>query len=130
MGVVRTIREELKPIHEIFVCEMGARYVGEIKEDCDLVHPHHGLITSIGPQHLDTFGSLENIQNEQNNTGADTQRNGDGICILVQIQLFTESHVNRNVSSGRSSEECHDTGILYAFEYQWIWVLFDVQEYD
>ena len=62
MGIVITIRKFMKPSHEIFVCEMGARYVGEIKEDCDLVHPHHGLITSIGPQHLDTFGSLENIQ--------------------------------------------------------------------
>ncbi len=62
MGIVITIRKFLKPTHEIFVCEMGARYVGEIKEDCDLVHPHHGLITSIGPQHLDTFGSMENIQ--------------------------------------------------------------------
>ena len=62
MGIVITIRKMLKPTHEIFVCEMGARYVGEIKEDCDLVHPQHGLITSIGPQHLDTFGSLENIQ--------------------------------------------------------------------
>lgn len=62
MGIVITIRKFLKPTHEIFVCEMGARYVGEIKEDCDLVHPHHGLITSIGPQHLDTFESMENIQ--------------------------------------------------------------------
>ena len=41
---------------------MGVRYVGEIKEICDLVHPHHGVITSIGPQHLDTFGSLDNIK--------------------------------------------------------------------
>ncbi|MBQ6388902.1 MAG: UDP-N-acetylmuramoyl-tripeptide--D-alanyl-D-alanine ligase [Mogibacterium sp.] len=62
MGVVITIRKFMKPSHQIFVCEMGARYVGEIKEICDLVHPHHGLITSIGPQHLDTFGSLENIK--------------------------------------------------------------------
>ncbi len=62
MGVVITIRKFLKPSHQIFVCEMGARYVGEIKEICDLVHPQHGIITSIGPQHLDTFGSLENIK--------------------------------------------------------------------
>ncbi len=62
MGVVITIRTMMKPTHEVFVCEMGARYVGEIKELCDLVHPHHGIIASIGPQHLDTFGSLENIQ--------------------------------------------------------------------
>ena len=62
MGVVITIRKFMKPSHEIFVCEMGARYVGEIKEICDIVHPQHGMITSIGPQHLDTFGSIENIQ--------------------------------------------------------------------
>ena len=62
MGVVITIRKFMKPSHQIFICEMGARYVGEIKEICDLVHPHHGMITSIGPQHLDTFGGIENIK--------------------------------------------------------------------
>lgn len=61
MGVVRTIREQMKPTHEVFVCEMGAKYVNDIKEICDLVHPEFGVITSIGPQHLETFGSLENI---------------------------------------------------------------------
>ncbi len=62
MGVVRTIRESLKPTHEIFICEMGARHVGDIKEICDIVHPHHGVITSVGPQHLETFKSIENVR--------------------------------------------------------------------
>ncbi len=62
LGITRTIREHLKPSHEIFLCEMGARRVGEIKEICELAHPHLGIITSIGPQHLDTFKSIENIQ--------------------------------------------------------------------
>ena len=61
MGVVKTIREQMKSTHEIFVCEMGARKVGEIKEICDIVHPQDGLITSIGPQHLETFFSMDNI---------------------------------------------------------------------
>ena len=63
MGVVRTIREQLRPSHEIFVCEMGARHVGDIKEICDIVHPKHGVITSIGPQHLETFFTMDNIRN-------------------------------------------------------------------
>ena len=63
MGVVRTIRGSLKRTHEIFVCEMGARHVGDIKEICDIVHPQHGVITSIGPQHLETFFNMENIKN-------------------------------------------------------------------
>ena len=32
MGVVRTINEKLKPINNVFVCEMGAKYIGDIKE--------------------------------------------------------------------------------------------------
>lgn len=62
LGVTRTVREHLNPAHEIFICEMGARRVGEIKEICDIVHPAHGIITSVGPQHLETFFSMENIQ--------------------------------------------------------------------
>jgi len=62
MGVVMTIRNSLKATHEIFICEMGAKKVGEIKEICDIVYPHHGVITSIGPQHLETFKSLENVK--------------------------------------------------------------------
>lgn len=63
MGVVRTIRNDLQNVHEIFVCEMGARHVGDIKEICDIVHPDDGIITSIGHQHLETFHTLDNIIN-------------------------------------------------------------------
>ncbi|MCR5735547.1 MAG: UDP-N-acetylmuramoyl-tripeptide--D-alanyl-D-alanine ligase [Lachnospiraceae bacterium] len=62
LGVTITVREHLKPSHEIFICEMGARHVGDIKEVCDIAHPDHGIITSIGPQHLETFFTMENIQ--------------------------------------------------------------------
>jgi len=61
MGVVKTIRGSLNASHEIFICEMGAKGVGEIKEICDIVHPKHSMITSIGEQHLETFKSVENI---------------------------------------------------------------------
>lgn len=61
MGVVKTIRESLKPTHEIFICEMGAKGIGHIKEICDIVKPKFGIITSIGPQHLESFKTIENI---------------------------------------------------------------------
>ena len=63
MGVVKTIRGSLTAAHQIFICEMGARHVGDIKELCDIVHPQDGVITSIGYQHLETFRSLDNIVN-------------------------------------------------------------------
>lgn len=62
MGVIRTVREMLQPYNEIFIVEMGAKNVGDIKEICDLVHPQMGMITAVGPQHLETFGSIENVQ--------------------------------------------------------------------
>ncbi|MCR5716329.1 MAG: UDP-N-acetylmuramoyl-tripeptide--D-alanyl-D-alanine ligase [Lachnospiraceae bacterium] len=62
LGVTRTVRDYLKPTHQIFICEMGARRVGEIKEVCDIAHPDLGIITAVGPQHLETFFSMENIQ--------------------------------------------------------------------
>ena len=61
MGVVRTVRTMLKPQTEIFVCEMGAKQNGDIKEICDIANPHYGLITSVGPQHLESFKTVDNV---------------------------------------------------------------------
>lgn len=62
MGVIRTIREYLKPYNEVFICEMGAKQPGDIKEICDLVHPSMGIVTAVGEQHLESFKTIENVQ--------------------------------------------------------------------
>lgn len=62
MGVTRVIREQLMPAHQVFIAEMGARHVGDIRELAELVRPQIGLITSVGPQHLDTFGTVERVR--------------------------------------------------------------------
>ncbi len=62
MGVTKIIRTKLQPAHQVFVAEMGARHVGDIKEMCRLVHPTYGVLTSVGPQHLDTFKTIERIK--------------------------------------------------------------------
>lgn len=61
MGVVRTVRGHIKPQTQMFVCEMGAKNVGDIKEICDIAHPDYAIITSVGEQHLDTFKSTDNV---------------------------------------------------------------------
>ena len=63
MGLSKAINTELKDEHQVFIAEMGARHVGDIKELAELVKPTMGLITSIGPQHLETFGTIENVAN-------------------------------------------------------------------
>lgn len=62
MGVIRTVREMMKPYDTIFICEMGAKQKGDIKEICDLVHPQIGIITAVGPMHLESFKTMENVQ--------------------------------------------------------------------
>ena len=62
MGVIRTVREYLKPYNEVFIVEMGAKQPGDIKEICDLVHPSAGIITAVGEQHLESFKTIENVQ--------------------------------------------------------------------
>ncbi|MEA4854579.1 MAG: UDP-N-acetylmuramoyl-tripeptide--D-alanyl-D-alanine ligase [Christensenella sp.] len=61
MGLTRVIREQMTEENQVFIAEMGARHVGDIAELVDLVHPQIGILTSIGPQHLETFHSIENI---------------------------------------------------------------------
>lgn len=61
MGITKVIRNQLSATHEVFVAEMGAGKVGDIVELCKLVDPDYGVICSVGPQHLETMGSMENI---------------------------------------------------------------------
>lgn len=61
MGIVRTVREYLKPTTQIFIAEMGAKNIGDIKELCELAKPTMGLITAVGPQHLESFKTVSNV---------------------------------------------------------------------
>lgn len=62
LGLTRTINEHLNERHRFLVAEMGAYKEGEIAELCDLVHPTIGVLTAIGPAHLDRFGSMDAIR--------------------------------------------------------------------
>jgi UDP-N-acetylmuramoyl-tripeptide--D-alanyl-D-alanine ligase len=61
LGVVKTINERLHTGHEAFVVEMGMFRQGDIAELCQLVRPSIGVITAIGPMHLERLGSIEAI---------------------------------------------------------------------
>ena len=88
MGVTITIRQHLKPTHEYFICEMGARRVHEIKELCEIAHPHDGIITSVGPQHLETFNSIENVVNTKFELADSVQAVGGKIYLNGDNELI------------------------------------------
>jgi len=61
MGVTRAVNEDLTAEHRLFIVEMDAYAAGEIASICELVHPRFAVVTSVGPQHLERFGSPARI---------------------------------------------------------------------
>lgn len=51
----------LPPSAKIFIAELGAYKIGDIKNICHIIKPQIGILTAIGPMHLERFGTLENI---------------------------------------------------------------------
>lgn len=62
LGVCRTINEGLDDDHRYFVVEMGAYGEGEIADLCRFVGPKVGVLTALGPVHLERFGSMDAIR--------------------------------------------------------------------
>lgn len=107
MGVVKTVREMLSPVHDIFICEMGARSKGEISEICEIVSPYHSMITSIGPCHLESFKSMENIVNTKFEA-ADAVV-GRGFCFLNADceEILNKKHAANAVYYGIKNKDAH-----------------------
>jgi len=51
----------IEPETEVVICEMGMRGLGQIAELCAVARPDIGVITSIGPVHLELLGTVEHV---------------------------------------------------------------------
>ena len=60
LGVPLTVCR-LEPDTEVLVVEMGMRGFGQIAELCEYVRPGVGVITAIGPAHLELVGDLDGV---------------------------------------------------------------------
>ncbi len=60
IGVPLTVCR-LEPETELLVLEMGMRGLGQIATLCEIARPDVVLVTSIGPEHLELVGSVENV---------------------------------------------------------------------
>lgn len=108
MGVTKIIRSRLEPGHRVFVAEMGARHVGDIREMCRLVHPQYGILTSVGPQHLDTFKTVERVTGTKYELIEALPENGcsffaddDGIC----LDLYAKTRKDKSLAGLDSSRD-------------------------
>lgn len=59
IGIAKVILNKDFSDKDVFIVEMGAYRVGEIKNICDMIAPKIGILTGINEQHLSLFGSIE-----------------------------------------------------------------------
>ena len=61
-GIIRDVNESLPSNTQVYICEAGAREIGDIYAIAQLLHPQIVVVGKVGPQHLEYFKTLERIQ--------------------------------------------------------------------
>ncbi len=74
--------------HKVAVIELGSNHPGEIDALCKIAKPTHGITTNIGAAHIEFFGTLEAIADEE---GALASYIPDGgVYILPKEDQYSE----------------------------------------
>lgn len=81
LGIAKYINNTDLSSARFLILEFGARKRGDIQKLCNLFVPKHGILTGVCPQHLQTFGSFENIVQEKGSLVEYLPE--DGCCILA-----------------------------------------------
>jgi UDP-N-acetylmuramoyl-tripeptide--D-alanyl-D-alanine ligase len=120
MGFTRTVLQNLTPDTQVLIMEMGARRVGDIKKMCELFRPMHGILTSIGSAHLETFKTLENIYAEkyellnsipEGGIKIDGYKGGNGSVLKYNLKYSLNTGKCKMVSNGETILE-YKTSLL------------------
>lgn len=93
-GLMMVINNLLDKLDDIFIAELGAYVVGEIKSLCKLVTPTVGIITNIGQAHLETFKSKENVQKGKFELIESLPKNG--LAILNADDIYQKTYKIQN----------------------------------
>jgi UDP-N-acetylmuramoyl-tripeptide--D-alanyl-D-alanine ligase len=78
---------------EVVVCEMGMRGIGQIAELCAIARPNIGVITSIGPVHLELLGTIEKVAQAKAEVVAALPAGGTAV---VPDEPLLEPHLQRD----------------------------------
>lgn len=65
IGIARVILHQLSPAHKLFLAELGAYYPGDIAQLAKFVRPKYSILTPIGPEHLERFGSMQRVADSE-----------------------------------------------------------------
>jgi UDP-N-acetylmuramoyl-tripeptide--D-alanyl-D-alanine ligase len=104
----------LEPDTEVCILELAMRGFGQIADLCRIARPHVGVITNIGPVHLELVGDLEGVQRAKSELVAALPAGGtavvpegfpverDDIDVVHPPQLDTHREGGRTVVDGVS----------------------------
>jgi UDP-N-acetylmuramoyl-tripeptide--D-alanyl-D-alanine ligase len=84
----------LEPETRVLVTEMGMRGLGQIAELCEIARPTVALVTSIGPEHLELVGTLEDVARA--NAEAIEALPDDGIAVVPAGEPLLEPYLERD----------------------------------
>jgi len=76
----------IEPDTEVIICEMGMRGLGQIAELCAVARPDIGIITSIGPVHLELLGTVEHVAEAKAEVVASLP--ADGVAVVPDEPLL------------------------------------------
>ncbi len=100
LGVVRAVNEGLNGMAQAFVCEMGAKAKGDIKEICDLVSPKYGVITAVGLAHLENFKSVDNTRAAKFELAYALPEDGMAFLNMDSVELAKEGYTGLHKTYG------------------------------
>lgn len=114
IGIARFILKTDFSETDVFVVEMGAYRMGEIKLICDMVRPKIGVLTGVNEQHLSLFGSQKNIWSAKYELPQSLPP--DGLAIISRDSGYDEERVKalqcKVLTYGRE-EELHPHALLH-----------------
>ena len=93
MGIVRIIRERLRPEHKYFIAEMGAYGPGSIKRLCQLAPPNLSIITAVGKAHYERFQSLETVASTKFELAEATIARGGKVIVTEEIMSYEPAKI-------------------------------------
>ncbi len=112
MGLARAINEHLAPGTEVFVAEMGTYGPGEIADLCRFVPPEIGVITAVGPVHLERFGSIEAIVAAKKEILADARRAVMNVDDELLARVAAEEAGHRKVVRVSAHDTTADVSVV------------------
>lgn len=89
---------EMNGSHEQVVLEMGMYDVGEIKTLCQIARPHIGVVTNVGPSHLERLGTIERIAQAKRELVEALDETGTAILnlddpLVMSMRSYTRARV-------------------------------------